>query len=490
MMNSNYHFLVLLLILACSIVTDQPPAMQQGTDTDLPNVVLLLADDMGIGDLACYNPSSKIPTPHMDTLAAEGAMFTNTHAASSVCTPSRYGLLTGRYAWRTRLKQGALGPFDPLLVDTSRFTLADLFKKKGYSTAIIGKWHLGLTHQDSIDYFGRLFPGPLELGFDHFFGINASLNMSPHCFIENHHTVGRPDVPVPEDLFSNHGSMTMTAGWRHEAVGPRLTREALTWMDQHLAAYPQQPFFLYLPTSAPHRPCVPPDFIRGRSRAGVRGDMVAEVDWALGEVVGFLKEKGIYDNTIIIVSSDNGAINGNKALSPDDSLETNTVFDHQSNAHWRGYKTQVWEGGHRVPMLLRWPGLTSKSTRSNMLFCLNDWLATFATFFGEELPDTAAEDSFNMLPALQGKKPERQALVSHSMWGQFAITHQEWKLILNEGSGGWGDSRQGNYPPGQLYHLAKDSLEQHNLYHEQPGKVAELEALLRRYQQEGRSRFE
>ena len=274
------EYLLFIFVLMVSVSCSQ----LKPDESSKPNVVIIMADDMGIGDVEVYNPDSKIPTPNMNTLAEEGMQFTNAHSPSSVCTPSRYGLLTGRYPWRVGVMErgGAAGPFSPLLIDTARVTMADLFKKQGYATAVTGKWHLGLGDADSVDYFGELKdmvghntsnirsdsmdyfaelkPGPLELGFDYFFGMAASLNMSPHCFIEDYYTVGTPDVPVPDYIFSNHGSLTMTEGWRHEDVGPTITEKATGWLKTQIEKHPDKPFFLYLPTSAPHRPCYPPRF--------------------------------------------------------------------------------------------------------------------------------------------------------------------------------------------------------------------------------------
>lgn len=476
---------LLYMVFICFSLGCQPENQEQLK----PNIVFIMADDMGYGDVGIYNPKSKIPTPNMDILARGGIMFTDAHSPSSVCSPTRYGVLTGRYAWRTWLQQGALGPFDKLMVDTARYTVADLLQDQGYNSAMIGKWHLGLTYLDSIDYYGpALKPGPLELGFDYFFGINASLNMSPLCFIENYHTVGIPDEPVPPDIFTNNGNMRMVPGWRHEDVGPTITARAVDFINQQ--AQNNKPFYLHLMTSAPHRPLYPPNFIKGRSQAGKRGDMVAEVDWTVGEVVRTLKEKGIYENTLIVITSDNGAIGGQQSLDEDSVTGEPIQYDHQGNYVWRGRKTQIWEGGHRVPLIAHWPGKIKAGSQSNALICLTDWIATLADYFEVDLPDNAGEDSYSFLPLLineNDEKPVREALVSHSAYGMFAIRKDNWKLILAKGSGGWGDSRTFDYPPGQLYHFDSDSLEDQNLYDLYPETVENLEKLLIKYQQSGRS---
>ncbi len=482
-----YSKSILILSSLATVSTCKNPAV----DDSLPNIVLIMADDMGYGDPGCYNPNSKIPTPNMDRLAEEGIRFTNAHSPSSVCSPTRYGLLTGRYAWRTRLKSGALGPFDPLLPDTTETTLADILKSMDYSTAITGKWHLGLGVQDSIDFSKSLRPGPLELGFDYFFGINASLNMSPHCFIENHHVLGTPDFPVPAHIFSNHGTLTMTKGWRHEDVGPTITRKAMEWISNHCKENPNKPFFLYLPTSAPHRPCVPPKFIRGKSKAGARGDMVAEVDWTTGEIIKVLEDNNIYDRTILIITSDNGSIGGNTPLFPEDSIPsgTDTVFHHHGNKDWRGRKTHIWEGGNRVPLIIRWPGHTKPGTLSDHLVCLTDLMPTLCHVVGATLPKETAPDGFDILSLIQGEETDsvRTTLVTHSAYGKFAVINNNWKLIFTQGSGGWGSSPADDYPPGQLYNLETDPAETNNLYHTRNDMVGELENLLQKYKRTGRS---
>lgn len=377
------------------------------------------------------------------------------------------------------------------MVDTARMTVADVLQNAGYATAAIGKWHLGLGNADSLDYYGPpIVPGPLELGFDVFFGMSASLNMSPHCFIEGHHTVGIPDVPVPDHLFSNHGNGHMVAGWQHEEVGPTFTQKAVAFIDQHMATQAGQPFYLHLTPSAPHRPLYPPDFIRGRSQAGKRGDMVAEVDWTVSQVMACLQKHELEERTLVVLTSDNGAIDGNQSKS-EDSLAVPLVYHHASNGPWRGSKTTIWEGGHRVPFLVHWPGKVPAGRVSREPICLTDWMATLAALTGQELPTNAGEDSFNLLPVLLGKpyaSPVREALVTHSMWGKFAITQGKWKLILTQGSGGWGSQRRPDYPPGQLYDLSMDSLESNNLYDSHPEVVKNLEALLDHYRQSGRSR--
>lgn len=475
------------LAVGCS-VSDQP------AENDLPHIVLIMADDMGYGDVEVYNPHSKIPTPHMNDVAAEGMIFTDAHAPSAVCTPTRYGILTGRYCWRTHLKKRGLPPDKPLLIDTTRVTTASMLQEKGYATAIIGKWHLGFTTKDSVTYTEPLAPGPLELGFDYYFGIPSSLNMQPFCYIENHYVMGNLDVPKPDSIYGNKGPMVVN--YNHESVGPDLTHRAVKYLTQHFTEHPDQPVYLHFVPSAPHRPCRPPAFVKGKSFAGRRGDMVAEFDWSVGEIIKVLKKFDAYDNTLLIVTSDNGAIPGVQEHDGAIYDEDWKLYDHKSCGDWRGYKTQIWEGGHRVPFIVRWPGKVQAGSRNSHLICLTDMLATFADLTGYKLPKTAGEDSYNILPELLKvtDEPVRNTLVSHSMLGTFSIRKDNWKLIL--GTDGGGETNrvfkpvdlEGN-PPGQLYNLETDPGEMDNLWNDNPEIVAELKELLEKYKSEGKSNF-
>ena len=465
-----------------------------GRNGGLPNIVLVMADDLGYGDLGCYG-AMQIPTPNIDRLARQGIRFTDAHSAAALCTPSRYSVLTGRYCWRSRLKKGVLNGYDPLLIDPGRLTLASLLRDSGYATACVGKWHLGLGDSAGTDYSAELRPGPLELGFDYFFGLPASLDMPPYCFVENHRTVGElgPEKQ-PYNTLQRPG--TMTPGWRDEEVGPTLTSKALEFIHRTRGADPHQPFFLYLPYHAPHTPCTPPDFIRGGSTAGVRGDMVTELDWAVGRIMETLDQLGIADNTLLAVTSDNGALTtGPEAWDGEPrgnyDLEHN---GHHPNGDLRGQKSDIWEGGHREPLIVRWPRRVRAGAASDRLVCLTDLLATFAGLTGRSLPDNAGEDSFSLLPALTGENavsPERESLVHHSGSGMFSVRRGDWKLVLGLGSGGfskpnWIEPASGA-PRGRLYDLRHDPAEQHDLYAQHPQLVAELEALLLECVRLGRS---
>jgi arylsulfatase A len=465
------------------------------TDSTRPNIVFIMADDMGYGDLGCYG-AVKIVTPIMDRLAREGIRFTDAHSSSAVCTPSRYSVLTGRYCWRSRLKKWVLWGFEPPLIEPQRLTVASMLKQQGYATAAIGKWHLGLgwTTQDgqdpladgtNVDYTVPVRGGPTELGFDTCFCITGSLDMAPYCFVEDDRTVGLPSVEKqPYNPQQRPG--LMVPGWQDEQVDVTFCQKAVAFIDRHAEAHPEQPFFLYLTPSAPHRPCVPPEFIRGRSQAGPRGDMVALVDWMVGQVDEALARHGLAENTLIVVTSDNGA-----------RLQDYYGHDygHKSCGDLRGQKADIWDGGHREPFVARWPGHIRPGSTSDELVCLADLLATCADILDIELPDSAAQDSYSILPALLGAPrdaPIREAIVHHSGDGMFSIRQGRWKLILGRGSGGfseprWIDPAPGE-PAGQLYDMEHDWAEGENLWERHPEIVARLTALAERYKRQGYSR--
>lgn len=467
-----------------------------GASPDRPNIVIILADDLGYGDPQCYNSDSKIPTPNMDRLAEEGMRFTDAHTPSSVCTPTRYGLLTGRYCWRTRLKSGVLNGYSRALIEADRSTIGELCKQYGYRTAAIGKWHLGFQEfagrNERVDYDLPLRPGPVTQGFDYFFGIPASLDMPPYVFVKN-------DRPI-EPLFytigaSKHRRQGGGGFWRAGAIGgtfrhidclPRLTREARRFIDDHVSRHPDQPFLLYFALTAPHTPWLPTEEFRGRSGAGYYGDFVVQVDWTVGQILAELDRHGIAENTLLIFTSDNGA-----HWLPRDIQQ----FGHRANGPWRGQKADIHEGGHRVPFIVRWPAKVAPGTTSDQLLCLTDVYATLAELFGKPLADNEAEDSYSFLSVLTGSsagKQLRTAIVSHSGRGMFAIREGHWKLILGLGSGGFTppafrQPRPGE-PPGQLYNLADDPAETKNVYAEHPEIVERLTKLLDTYKASGRSR--
>lgn len=481
--------LVGLLIFSCLTGAAQAQATAKPR---LPNIVLILADDLGSGDLGCFNKDSRIPTPYIDRLAAEGMRCTDAHTPSSVCTPTRYGLLTGRYCWRGRLKQGVLQGYDPLLLEPGRLTLASLLQKHGYATGCVGKWHLGLGHTKPTDYGQPLRPGPQAVGFDYFFGIPASLDMPPYVFVENDQCVEQPTGQIGDSQMRRYGGNgfwragPIAPSFKHSDVLPTITRKAVAFMERHAQSEPRQPFFLYFPLTAPHTPWLPTPEFEGKSQAGWYGDFTMQVDATVGQVLAALDRLQLREQTLVIFTSDNGA-----HWLADDIQK----YQHRANGPYRGQKADAWEGGHRVPLVARWPGHIKPGSSSAETICLTDLLATAAAIVGERLPDDAGEDSYNLLPVLQGRalqRPLREATVHHSGAGLFAIRQGPWKLIDGLGSGGFSQPKTEpplpGGPTGQLYNLAEDVQEQHNLFLRHPDIVARLKQLLETYKTQGRSR--
>ncbi|MDP1588430.1 MAG: arylsulfatase, partial [Prosthecobacter sp.] len=469
---------------------------------DHPNIIVILADDLGYGDVACYNPASKIPTPQMDRLAREGMRFTDAHTPSAVCTPTRYGLLTGRYSWRTRMKSGVLDGYSPPLIEADRVTVASYLKQQGYATGCVGKWHLGLqwTRQDGspessdkgpkgvrpgfdIDHTRPFTGGPLTLGFEHFFGISASLNMPPFCFLENDRVLHQPTLKqerMRDALFQATDEGVRSPDFTNFAVMPRFAGEAMAFIEKQAAAAERKPFFLYAPLSSPHLPVVVNQEYRGKSQAGEYGDFVVETDAFVGAVLDTLDRTGLAKNTLVLFTSDNGGLFHHWQAKEADDVKHYKItgraahireFQHQGNAHLRGTKADIWEGGHRVPFVVRWPGKTPAGSVSAELVELTDLLATAADITGAPLPAGAGPDSRSILPALlseKSAKPVREFAVHHSMQGVFAIRQGPWKLVPDHrGSGGFSqpknlDPAKEGGPPGQLYNLETDPGETRN----------------------------
>ncbi len=462
-----------------------------------PNVLVILADDMGYGDPKCYCPESKIPTPSIDRLASEGMRFTDAHSPTAVCTPTRYSLLTGRYCWRTRQKKNVLTPYAMPLLDRDRTTLAEMFKEHGYATAAFGKWHLGLKWQrndgketplddkhvpDRVIDLGKPFlDGPCDHGFDTYFGVDVP-NYPPYCFLENDRVYGPvPDQFKPETNVSTPGRGQQD--WRFDRILPTLGKKATDYIRRHAAEKKDTPFFLYLPLTAPHIPIVPNRPFRGKTEATLYGDFVAEVDSLVGDVLTALDETDSAEKTIVIFTSDNGSPerNGHEGAGPLGSCISDS--GHHPNGPWRGRKGDIHEGGHRVPLVVRWPGNVRAASVSEELICLVDVYATLAAVLDHPLPRDAAEDSFNMLPVLLEKErpgPVRQSLILHSDQGMFAIRVGPWKLIRGQGTGSFftKDQIPPDAPQGQLYHLANDPAEQKNLYRQRPDVVERLSKTL------------
>ncbi len=449
----------------------------------MTNIVLILADDLGYGDVSCLNAESRIQTPRMDGLAKEGMTFTDAHSSSAVCTPTRYATLTGRYCWRGRLKSGVLFGYDAPLIEPGRATMASMLRRAGYRTACIGKWHLGLgwsrtgpTPED-VDFGKPLDAGPHTVGFDHSFIIPASLDMTPYCYVANGRVV---ELPTGQIADSERPAMwrggAIAPGFTHEGCLPRLVHEAERFIADHGVHHRDKPFFLYFPTPSPHTPHVPTAAFQGRSHAGVYGDFVMEHDWAVGRILDALQAAGVADDTMVIVTSDNGAhMRGG-------DFDFEREFGHRSNHIYRGQKSDAWDGGHRVPTFVRWPGKVEAGALCDETICLNDFFATAAEMAGVVRGADEGPDSVSLLPLLRGgKAPQREAIVHHSIDGRFAIRHGPWKLIECRGSGGWSEpeSKVGaDAPAMQLYHVTDDPGETTNLIEREPGVAREMLAAL------------
>lgn len=489
---SGRGLVVLALLATGSVAGAQGPREA----VSRPNIVYILADDLGYGDVSCLNPESKIRTPHVDRLAGEGITFTDAHSGSAVCTPTRYGVLTGRYAWRTRLKQGVLYGYSGPLIAPGRLTVPALLKQHGYHTAAFGKWHLGMhwtlkgeqtppgSREEAppaqVDYTARIHQAPTSVGFDEFYGISASLDMPPYIWIRNDRTEG---VPTTEKTYIRKGPAH--ADFEAEHVLPTLGRKSAGYIEAR--AKDRQPFFLYLPLNSPHTPIAPSEKYAGRSGLNPYADFTLQTDAVVGQVLEALERTGQAKNTLVVFTSDNGC-------SPQADYPTLLAKGHNPSHVFRGHKADIYEGGHRVPFIARWPARVKAGTKSAETVCLTDLMATCAEIVGAKLPPTAGEDSVSLLPALVGttKTPLREATVHHSINGSFAIRQGKWKLALCPGSGGWSAPRPGRddtskLPNVQLYDLSQDLGEQKNLQAEQPEVVGKLTRLLQSYADRGRS---
>ena len=503
-MNSGKSMIIFFALLLTIV---SPFVTANAATAEKPNIVFILADDLGYGDVKCFNPESKIPTPNLDRLAQEGMKFTDAHSSSAVCTPTRYSILTGRYNWRSRLQSGVLGGLSPRLIEQGRLTVAEMLKKSGYRTACIGKWHLGMdwaVHEGktisplsiegpnqvrNVDYSKPIKNGPNSVGFDYYFGIAGSLDMVPYTFIENDHVVELPTKEVAYPMIiGKTNSWTRRGpgapGFDAKNVLPELTRKSIDFIKKTAG---KEPFFLYLAFASPHTPIIPEDRWLGKSGICPYCDFVMATDEAVGKVMKALEESGVADNTIVFFASDNGC-------SPAADIKTMLAHGHNPSYKFRGTKADIFEGGHRIPFIVRWNGKIKPESVYPHTVCLVDFMATVADIIGYKLPDNAAEDSVSLLPALYGKttEPIREATVHHSINGSFAIRQGKWKLILCPDSGGWSDPRPGNknnvnLPPIQLYDLENDIGETKNLYKEHPEVVEKLTKLLEDYVARGRS---
>jgi len=472
---NTLKFLLAWLVLCC--------VLHAGHAAGKPNIVFILADDMGYGDPGCYNPQSKIATPNIDRLAREGMRFTDAHAPGPLCHPSRYGLLTGRYPFRTDV---SLWPKQPL-IEKGQVTIASLLRDEGYHTAMVGKWHLGFR-EDGYDQ--PLRGGPVDCGFDSFFGLRASTDIPPYFYIRGDGAVTPPTGHIAAH-HSEGWSPTQGAFWREGGIAPglelkdvlpKLTDEACAVINAHADKKPDayQPLMIYLAFTAPHTPWLPAAEFAGKSGAGMYGDFVMMVDAQIGRVLAALEKAGMTRDTLLIFTSDNGPM----WVSADVAR-----LGHDAAGGLRGMKADAWEGGHRMPFIVRWPGRVKAGTVSEQTICFTDLLATFAEICGATLPIDAGLDSFSFLPVLEGRQPKGQPIrgpivMQAGSSPAMMIRSGDWKLINQLGSGGFSKPssikpKPGD-PAGQLYNLRNDLAETSNLYLKHPEIVARLEAEMQR----------
>ncbi|MDZ8116997.1 sulfatase family protein [Pontiella agarivorans] len=491
-MNKQWLFLVFLGVCA------------QGIAASKPNIVYILADDMGPGDVSCYNAEGKIPTPHIDRMAREGMKFMDAHTGSSVCTPTRYGIITGRYCWRTRKKEGVLGGHSNPLIPQSRETVASFLKKEDYATAIIGKWHLGMSWEnDAAPNAKRVTAknvknpkapiknGPTTLGFDYYFGLSSSLDHDPHAYVENDQLLGELELEtgkrygpemVARGLPSGHPGWC-AKGFKNEMVLTDLARKT----DEWITANRDRPFFVYLALTSPHMPICPRKEFQGKSGIGKHGDFVMETDWVVGEVLKTLDKLNLAENTLVIFTSDNGT--SGKAGIP--NMEK---LGHFPSGIYRGQKKSIFEGGHRMPFVARWPKTIKPGTESTDLICTTDLLATLADLAGKTLPDDVGEDSVSFLPALQGKRipgAQERLVVHHDSAGYFAARKGKWKLVLDAYNGKKTGTIKGapikNESRTMLFDMNADPRETDNLIQQYPEVAEALKNELAGIIQAGRS---
>ncbi|MEX2215301.1 MAG: arylsulfatase [Phycisphaeraceae bacterium] len=490
----RFAYVAILPLMLCAFITARPVLAAAGT-RDLPNIVILYADDMGHGDLGVQNAGSKIPTPHLDQLASEGIRFTDAHSSSGICSPSRYALLTGRFHWRKF--HGIVNSFGPSVFDKNEFTLPGMLRTKGYTTACIGKWHLGWDWDaikkpgakagkggfapNEFDWSKAIPGGPLAHGFDYYFGDDVP-NFPPYAWFENDRVITVPTEPLTITPKTAEGSWEARPGpmvkdWDFYNVMPTLTEKAVAWIGKQKGS--AKPFFLYVPFTSPHAPIVPTKEFTGKSKAGGYGDFVVQTDWTCGQILNAIDANGFRENTIVIFTADNG---------PEkyayDRLRT---FEHRSSGELRGLKRDIYEGGHRVPMLVRWPGKVTPGLVSDGIFSQVDFLATLAAIAGAELPAKGADDSLNQLALWKGGNSARTAIVHNTKANHYAVRQGDWVLIdAKTGSitavPDWFD-KANDYAddrhPGGLYNLREDLAQRKNHYADQPKKVEEMQALLK-----------
>ena len=491
-------FCVLLIILMLNACKDSA----QDLKSSKPNIVIILADDFGVGDIQAHYPNNKIHTPHLDNLVHQGMSFTDAHSGSAVCTPTRYGLLTGRYAWRTPLQEWVIACYEPPLIEASRLTLPMHLKQHGYQTACIGKWHLGLNwsgertnrrveaknslKDEEWNFEDPILEGPTKRGFDYYFGTHVP-NFPPFTFIENDHVVEQPTARYKYDpkegvvMPKEFPGAPMAPGWRFDRILPILTRKAVDYI--HEQSRLDAPFFLYFSMTSPHEPVVPSKDFKGKSGIAPIADFVMETDWSAGQIIKALEDAGISDNTMVIFTADNGH-------SHYTGWESLIDAGHLPSGPYRGHKGDIWEGGHRVPFIVRWPGKVASGTMSNQLVCLTDIFTTCAEVVGgDPLPNNTAEDGFSFLSTLieSDDTASRANLISHSVNGEFAYRNGNWKIVFKLPGNNLASSR-GEPAAVELYNLNEDIGEEFNMAGENHELVRQLTGELKSVVQRGTSR--
>ncbi|AKJ63641.1 sulfatase family protein [Kiritimatiella glycovorans] len=448
-----------------------------------PNVIVILTDDLGYGDLGCYG-NRRVPTPSLDRLASEGILFTDGYAPAAICTPTRYAMLTGRYPWRTWLKKGVVGEA-PSLIDPARYTLPKMFRDAGYATGCIGKWHIGLgTEEDKRDIDWNhppIEPNPNTHGFDYSFILPVGHFFPPYVYMENDHVWNHdPDDPI-RVVWPERGKPTMEGGEQARYRQEDVTRDLVERVERFIDDHRRDPFFLYFATSKPHSPHIAHEDFQGRSRAGAYGDVLMELDWSVGEVIRHLEQRGLRENTLIVFASDNGGVGRMHGDLRDENYNPNTPL--------RGNKGDCLEGGVRVPFLVSWPARIAGGGRSSSVVCLTDLMASFATLLGRTLPEGAAPDSYDVLPALMdaGVQAPERPLVLQGRSGVLALRYDRHLYIGDPGNGDWDRSAE-RMPAAdlkaQLYDLSLDRKEDFNLYDDLPGRASEMADILERLRSE------
>ncbi len=490
-----FYLQVRSLVLTLTLVAVAATARAQ-TDSK-PNVIYVLADDLGIGDVSPTNPNCKIKTPHLQKMADEGITFLDAHSPSAVCTPTRYGVLTGRYNWRSRLAKGVLGGTSEHLIPADRPTVGHMLHKAGYHTQMIGKWHLGWdwnkTAPDNwrkIDFAKPVKNGPDINGFDGYYAHCGSLDMAPYVWVDTGKCTAIPvrqeGVTKKQDAYGWYRKGPISPDFNIPEVLPHLFDKAVTHVKSRANAQDKKPFFLYLALPAPHTPIVPVPPFKDASGMNAYADFVMQVDHHMGELLAAVKEAGIDDNTLIFFTSDNGC-------SPEGNFKKLKEYDHDPSAGYRGHKADIYEGGHRVPFIARWPEGIKGGQKTNAVSCLTDLYATLRDITKQPTEDLGGEDSFSLMPAFKGEaSTARTTLVSHSIGGFFSIRRGDWKLCLSAGSGGWSspnerEAKKRNLPALQLFNLKEDRAERKNLVDDNPDKVNELLKQLSHEVEQGRS---